>query len=201
MRRSLFGSTLVRGFKKFSARQLAMLAMLVAALPAVESRAEDALAAPLRVAVVDFATIRREAAAVHAINAQLESHVAAYQSDIEKEEEALRLAQEQIDRKRAHLSADSYAAELRQWEKDVTEAQRRFLRRRQDLEKARADAWQQVNQRVDRIIKDLAVERNFDVVLRRDQTVFVAPRLEITREVLLRLDQELPDVRLLLPGG
>jgi outer membrane protein len=166
------------------------------------SRAADNAATPgLRLAVVDFAIIRRQAAAVQSINNQLETRVVAYQNDIEKEEEELKTAQKELDTKRQHLSADAYTAELRQWEKNVSEAQRRFLRRRQDLEKARADAWQQVNQRVDKIIKDIAGERGLDVIVRRDQTVFVTPRLEITNDVLSRLDKELPSVELLLPGG
>jgi len=149
-----------------------LLAVIAIGAPSLPGGAADTNAAVLRLAVIDFGAIRRQAVAVQSINTQLETRVAAYQSDIEKEEEALKVAQEEIDRKRARLAADVLAAELRQWEKDVSEAQRRFLRRRQDLEKARADAWQQINQRVDRIIKELAQERGFDIVIRRDQTVF-----------------------------
>ncbi len=176
-------------------------ALAVAASPAPPASAAEPDANALRLAVVDFGAIRRQAAAVRSINDQLETQVAAYQSAIEKEEEALKVAQQEIDRKRGLLAADAFAVELRQWENDVSEAQRRFLRRRQELEKARADAWQQVNQRVDRIIKDLAQERQLDVVIRRDQTVFVGHSFDITGEVLVRLDRELPVVELPLPGG
>jgi outer membrane protein len=179
---------------------IAVLALMIG-VPGRPAQASDPDSAELRLAVVDFGKIRKEAAAVRSINAQLETYVASYQHDIEREEEALKRAQEEIDHKRGLLSPDAYAAEVRQWEKDVSEAQRRFLRRRQDLEKARADAWQQVNQRLDRIIKEVASERGLDIVIRRDQTVFVAPRFEITLDVLTRLDRELPDVDLLLPGG
>jgi outer membrane protein len=200
MRRNWFVSISVRGSDPRRFLAIAVLALMIG-VPGEPAHASDLDLAGLRLAVVDFGKIRKEAAAVRSINAQLETYVASYQLDIEREEEALKRAQEEIDHKRGLLSPDAYAAEMRQWEKDVSEAQRRFLRRRQDLEKARADAWQQVNHRLDRIIKDVASERGIDIVIRRDQTVFVAPRFEITLDVLTRLDGELPGVDLLLPGG
>ncbi len=179
------------------------LAVLVLALIAVTQvgtiRADDAAQPSLRMAVVDFGAIRRNAAAAQAIRAQMERYVVSYQSDIEKEELELRDAQQQLDQKRAGLAADAYSAELRKWEDAVSEAQRRFLRRRQEMERARADAWQRVNQQVDQIIKTMAIERNLDIIIRRDQAVHVSPRLEITEEVLRRLDRDMPSAQVLVP--
>jgi Skp family chaperone for outer membrane proteins len=163
------------------------------------ARAEDAAPQPLRIAVVDFGAVRRDAAAAQAIRTQMERYVVSYQSDIEKEELELRDAQQQLDQKRAGLSADAYSVELRKWEEAVSEAQRRFLKRRQDMERARADAWQRVNQQVDQIIKTIAIERNLDIIIRRDQAVHVLPRLEITEEVLRRLDRDMPSAQVLVP--
>lgn len=196
------GSTSEHGSKRLKWRgSLAVLILaLMAATEVGTTRAEDAASPPLRMAVVDFGAIRRNAAAAQAIRTQMERYVVSYQSDIEKEELELRDAQQQLDQKRAELQADAYSAELRKWEEAVSEAQRRFLKRRQEMERARADAWQRVNQQVDQIIKTMAIERNLDIIIRRDQAVHVSPRLEITEEVLRRLDRDMPSAQVLVPN-
>lgn len=148
------------------------------------------------VAVVDFAAVRRDATAAKAIAQKLESFASAYQSDVEREESALRGAQEALKRKQAELPSDAYAAERRIWEQAVADAQRRFMRRRQTLDEARAQAWQQVNEALGTVIRALAAERNLRIVLRRDQAFWVAAELDVTGEVLNRLNQILPTVEI-----
>lgn len=152
-------------------------------------------------AVVDFATVRREAAAAKSIAAQVEAFVADYQQDIEREEASLRIAQEQLKVRREELSEEAYADERRKWETNVANAQRRFLERRQQLDRARTLAWQRVNDMVSTVIQDMAAERKLVIVLRRDQAVYVASGLEITEEVLLRLNARLPAIKIDLSDG
>jgi outer membrane protein len=172
----------------------------VAAAALALSAAVGVLPAPaaeppaVRLAVVDLATIRRESTAAKSIAQQLEVYLADYQNDIEKEEGALRQAQEELDRKKVLLSAEAYAEERRLWETAVAEAQRRFLRRRQAMDQARAEAWARLSEAVDRVLRDLASERGLSVVLRRDHAMFVAPAVEMTAEVLRRIDLAVPTI-------
>lgn len=153
------------------------------------------------VAVVDFVSIRRSAQAARAITEQLESFIADYQGDLEKEEAALKTAQEKLDQERPRLPPGAYEEERQKWEQNVAEAQRRFLRRRQSIDRARTEAWEKVNQTLADVIRDVAAERRFQLILRRDQAVFVAPQLEITTEVLRRLDEVLPTVNVPMSNG
>ena len=148
------------------------------------------------VAVVDFAAVRRDASAAKAIAQKLETFVSAYQSDVEREESALRGAQEALKRKQAALPSEAYAVERRSWEQAVADAQRRFMRRRQAMDEARAQAWQQVNEALGTVIRGLAAERNLQIVLRKDQAFWVAAELDVTDEVLNRLNQILPTVEI-----
>lgn len=180
-------------------RRLGVLAAAVGALVAAVSTAgalaqEAAGAGGVRLGVVDLVVIRREADGARTIASQLETFVVGYQTDIEKEEAELRAAQEQLTAKRSSLSAEEYADERRKWEQAVAEAQRRFLRRRQEIDQARASAWQRLNGALDQAIRDVAAERGLTIVVRRDQIVFAAPGLEITEAVLARLNQSLPSI-------
>jgi Skp family chaperone for outer membrane proteins len=177
------------------------LVLLLAAGLAPRVTVADDRGPSLDVAVVDFARVRRMAEAARGINDQAEKLIAAYQTDIEKEEQGLRLRQEDLDRRRSTMSEAAFAEERHTWEQEVAEAQRRFQRRRQDMDKARADAWRQMNDALDQVISDIVVERKLVLVLRRDQTVAFAPSLDITEEVLRRLNGILPNVPIAVPNG
>jgi outer membrane protein len=173
----------------------AAVGALVAAVSTAGALAQEAAGAGgVRLGVVDLVVIRREADGARTIASQLETFVVGYQTDIEKEEAELRAAQEQLTAKRSSLSAEEYADERRKWEQAVAEAQRRFLRRRQEIDQARASAWQRLNGALDQAIRDVAAERGLTIVVRRDQIVFAAPGLEITEAVLARLNQSLPSI-------
>jgi Skp family chaperone for outer membrane proteins len=153
------------------------------------------------IAVVDLVVIRRDAAAARSMAQQLESYVVDYQRDIEADEAALRDAQQQLESRQETLSAGAYAQERRRWELDVAQAQQRFQERRRALDQARAAAWQTVDQTLVRLIRDIAAERKLKVVLHREQTVYAASALDITEEVLRRLDRTLPTVQLAPSDG
>jgi Skp family chaperone for outer membrane proteins len=58
-----------------------------------------------------------------------------------------------------------------------------------------------MNDALDQVISDIVVERKLVLVLRRDQTVAFAPSLDITEEVLRRLNGILPNVPIAVPNG
>jgi outer membrane protein len=185
-------------------RRLFLALLFVTGLVPVAGAAPPAIAETakqVRVAVVDFVAIRRNAAAARSITEQVEAYVTDYQTDIETEEAQLRHAQEELTKKNAILGPEAYEIERSRWESAVADAQRRFLHRRQTMDGARAEAWERVNRALAQVIKDVAAEQGFDLILRRDQAVFVVPNLDFTDEVLARLDQVLPMVDVSVPGG
>lgn len=63
------------------------------------------------------------------------------------------------------------------------------------LDEARAKAMNEVQSVLNTIVAEIATEQNVTLILRKDQTVLAATQLEITDEVLLRLDTRLPAVQ------
>ncbi len=59
---------------------------------------------------------------------------------------------------------------------------------------------QQVQDVLSRIVGDVATEQQLTLILRKDQVVFMTPDLEITDQVLQRLDKQLPSVNIGDPG-
>lgn len=176
------------------ARVAAFLLVGLLALPVVAAAAE------LKVAILDVERVRRSALAVKAIHSQLGVHIDSYRSETQKEEQEIRSAQDELARKRTVLSPEAYAEERRKLEEQLIGAQNRVQERRQALERVNADAMQQVQAVLETIVGEIAAEQQLTLILRKDQVVFLSPDLEITDQVLQRLDKALPTVPVSSPG-
>lgn len=162
--------------------------------------AEELPPAP-RIAVLDVDRVRRTAAAVQSIREQLNGYMDAYRAETLKEEQDIRAAEEEIAGKRALLTPDEYATERRKLEQRLAEAQGRVQRRREALERSHGEAMQRVQDALGRIVTEMATEKGLNLILRKEQVVFVINSIEITDEVLRRLNQQLPSTVVAKPGG
>ncbi len=180
-------------------RLIRLMAVSLLACWIAAAAAEESL--PLRVAILDVNEVLRNAAAVRNIRARLHAFMEAYRTDTQKEEEEVRAAQQELGRKRAILSAEAYEVERRQLEQRLAQAQANVQQRRRGLERAQAEGMAVVQGALNRIVTEIASEQSLTLILRKDQTVLVATPLEITDEVLRRLDARLPSVEIRSPEG
>jgi Skp family chaperone for outer membrane proteins len=154
----------------------------------------------VKMAVIDINAVRRNAAAVKDIRAQVEVFRAAFQAEIKKEEEELRTANQELGRQRTILSPEAFTEVRRKFEQRLAGVQRKVQKRKQDLDKALNYAMFEVQKSLNKIIVEVAKEHNLTLVLRKEQTVLVANPLNMTDTVLRRLDEELPTVKVSDPG-
>lgn len=154
----------------------------------------------VKIAVVSIQEVQRKAAAVKDLRAQVETYRAAYQIEIQKEEEALRTTNQELGRQRAILSPEAFAEERRKFEKRLADMQRKVQQRKQDLTKVLNNATFEVQKVINGIIVDLIKKHNLTLVLRKDQTIFVVEPLNMTDAVLKLLDERLPMIKVAEPG-
>jgi Skp family chaperone for outer membrane proteins len=151
-------------------------------------------------AVLDVQKILRNAKAVKNIRDQITAYGTNFEKEIEKERNELRKANQELSRQRTILAPEAFAEERREFEKRVVEVQRLVQQRQRDLEKSRGTAMLVVNKSYVEIIAKLAAERNLAMIIRKNQTAFAAPTLDVTNVVLARLDKNLPTVKVAKPG-
>ncbi|MCH7694057.1 MAG: OmpH family outer membrane protein [Proteobacteria bacterium] len=154
----------------------------------------------LNMAVIDTEVIRRNSRAFKDLRAQIAKYRKAIRADIQKEEEVLRGANEELARKRAILAPETFAEERRQFEERLVQVQRTVQKRKKDLERVAAEAVKKVEAVLNKIITDVANEQSLGLILRKNQTVLVANELDITPHVLKRLDTALPSLKVSDPG-
>lgn len=152
-----------------------------------------------KVAVLDVQRILREAQAMKNIRDQIGALRKTYQEEIEKLQADLRTANEELRRKRSILSPEAFDEERRKFDQRVAEVQRIVQQRNQQLDRANADAVLQVQKAYNDIVVELANERAYGLIFRKSATIIVHPPIEVTPEVLARLDKRLPAVKVVAP--
>ncbi len=162
----------------------------------------SALAQPaLKIAILDLESIRRNALAIKDIRGQIGNFRKGFQEDIKKEEDALRSANKELAKKRTLLGPEAFAKERRLFEQKVVGLQKLVRQRKVDLDRALAKAMLVVEKKMNGIMADVATKRGATLVLRRQHTVLVDRSMDMTKEVLTRLNAELKTVAVAKPGS
>jgi outer membrane protein len=180
-----------------------LLAGFAVALALVLGQPRPAVAelrAPV-IAVVDIQYILQEAAASKGIQKQLDSQRQTYQTEISKQEEKLRAADQELNRQRSILSADAFAQKRREFEQQVADVQRSVQGRKRVLDQAFNESMSKVRDTLLQVVADVAGEQKASLVLSKQQVVIVEKSLDLTATVLERLDKKLPSVPVTLPKG
>ena len=152
------------------------------------------------VAVLDVQAILRDAKAVKSIRKQITKFGSNFENEIEKERAEIRKANQELARQRTILSPDAFAEKRRKFEKRVVAVQRLVQKRQRELDKTRNQAMGVVNKAYTEIVSKVAKENNLAVIVRKAQTAFSVKELDITSEILTRLDKKLPTVKVAEPG-
>ena len=158
-----------------------------------QEQATDAVAT-LPIAIVDMKAVRQKSSAMESVREQISKYRSGFQSQIQQEEDQLRAANQELARQRSILSADAFAQERENFKTRLAEVQRLVQKRRQELDQLRDAAMVDVQSTLNRVIADIANERGIVLVLRRDQTILVALPLDITDEVVEKLNKKIPNV-------
>jgi outer membrane protein len=179
------------------ARQL-LAALLLALVLAGVGAPGAARAQPLPAAVaavIDYQRILRDAAAARSIREQIEGRRKAYQEEISKEEQRLHEADKAFAKQRSVLTPEALAEKRRAFEQEVAEVQRMVQERRRALDDVSAVALNEVKKALIEVVTSIADERGFNLVLPSSEVLFFSRRIDLTEEVLAKLDVHLPDVR------
>jgi outer membrane protein len=151
---------------------------------------------PAVAAVIDYQRVLRDAAAARSIREQIEARRKTYQEEISKEEQRLHEIDKEFAKQRSVLSPEDFAEKRREFEQDVAEVQRKVQERRRELDRLSAAALNEVKQALIAIVTSIAEERGFNLVLPSSEVLFFARSLDLTEEVLAKLDARLPQVQL-----
>ncbi len=152
------------------------------------------------IAIIDVQWILRESKAVKSIRDQITKFGSKFEEEIEKDRNEIRKANQELARQRTILAPEAFAEKRRKFEQRVVEVQRLVQQRQRQLDKSRNEAMIAVNKAYTGIVSGLANEKNLALIIRKNQTAFSVKTLDVTNDVLARLDKKLPTVKVAEPG-
>lgn len=150
---------------------------------------------PATAAVIDYQRVFKDARAARAIGEQVDARRQLYQEEIAREEQRLHEADKELARQRSVLSPEAHAERRREFERQVAEVQRMVQGRRRQLDQAKAAALGEVRTAMIQIVGELSDVRGFNLVLPTSGVLLFAPQIDLTAEVIARLDAKLPNVK------
>ena len=177
--------------KKQFLYSVAAVAMLAFASPAMADAAPGN-----SIAVVNIQQIMHDSTAAKNVREQLDSKQKAFQADLSKKEEKFQKEEQELGKERSVLSKAAFDEKARAFSKKATEAQKDVESKKALLNNAFAHANYDLQKAVTDIVADIAKEKGFLIALPTEsptsQVLYADPKLDITQEVLTRLNKKLP---------
>ena len=182
--------------RSYLAVLLTALTFVVLPPPAVADKTKVAT-----VAIIDLQKILRESKAALDVVAQVEVYKNNFQEQIRLEEEELRSDEQELKRQRPILAQEAFDQKRRAFERRVTEVQRRVRERSRALDQVMRQSRQTLSREVRAIVSEMSGTNDFNLVLDRSQVVFFDNSVEITSDVMARLNERLPAIKVPPPKG
>jgi Skp family chaperone for outer membrane proteins len=163
-------------------------------LSAASSPAVADPASPIVAVVVDVQRILDESQAAKSVQKQLETQRAKFQTEIENEENGLRQAEQDLTKAHDQLTPDAYSDREQQLRQRFSAVERHVEARRKVLDKAFSDSMNTVHENLQDVVTAVAHEHGANLVLIKQQVLWTDKALDLTDEVLAKLNAKLPQI-------
>lgn len=147
------------------------------------------------IAILDVERIVKESKAMVYIQKKVSKKQEDYQKEVSKKQTVLEKEQKRLESKKSVLSEAKFKKELQEFEEKVDDLKTYVDRKQNSLKKASLDAMSKVNDKIKDIISDISKERGIDVIIPAAQALYYKDTLDISEEVLKRLNDKMTKVR------
>lgn len=151
--------------------------------------------------ILDGRMILTQSTAARVLREQAERQNTALRTDVQKQEQEFKNEQNELQRQRGRLSAEQFDQRVRDLQKKMSDAQTRLQNRTRNLDRAFAEAEQKIYQAMLQATVEVAEEKKYMIILDRGQVVAAQSNLEITGEIMNRVNQRLTSVPLQIPAN
>ena len=146
------------------------------------------------IGIVDVEKILRDSKASQSIRPTINEMRKDFQKQVSEHEQKLRRAEQELNRQRAILAPEAFAKKRRTFSEQARKAQTRVQERRRDLDKAFNDTKNTILQNLIIVAQELATEKKLNVLLEKRKVFISAKKLDLTSDIIKRLNKRLPKV-------
>ena len=149
-----------------------------------------------RIGLADLNGVLRAADANVKVRELLDVQRQKFQSEFSKVEAELQQTERDLMSKRELLSAEEYDKQIKAFQARVTRLQQDIQKKRQSIDNAYQKAQSDIRAEAISVITEIASELRLDLVLKRDSSLIFLPHLNISDEVLKRLNERTKNARI-----
>ena len=149
-----------------------------------------------RIGLADLNGVLRAADANVKVRELLDVQRQKFQSEFSKVEAELQQTERDLMSKRELLSAEEYDKQIKAFQARVTRLQKNIQKQRQSIDNAYQKAQSDIRAEAVSVITEIASELQLDLVLQRDSSLIFLPHLNISEEVLKRLNERTKNARI-----
>lgn len=183
-------ATILKGY--FMKKLTTLFAMATAL---ILSHTMPASAADLQgVGIVNIQKIMRESKAASSVREQLKSKQRAFQAELDTKEKSLQQEDQELAKQRANLSAEAFNQKVEAFRQKAISARQEIQNKRAQLDKGFGGALNRIQENTLNIVKEVANEKGLKLVLSSSQVLYSDNAMDITGDVLSRLNSKLPSV-------
>lgn len=169
--------------KKFIFSIIASLALF--ATPALAETA---------IGVVNVPKIMSDSKAANSVRSQFQAKQKSFQADLDQKDKALYEEDQALVKQKDSADKAAFQKKVKDFREKDAKIRREVREKKAQLDKSFGAALEEIQKSVLEIVKQLAAEKKLNVVVTSAQVLYNDSTLDITDEVLKRLDAKLPTV-------
>jgi len=169
--------------KKFVVAVVALLALT--AQPAV---------AETTVGIVNVAKIMQDSKAATSVRNQLQAKQKSFQAELDAKEKELLAEDQSLVKQRDKVEKAAFEKKVTAFREKTAAAQRQVQEKKAQLDKSFGAALEEIQKNLVEITRQVAAEKKYAMIVSSAQVLYGDPALDVTDEVLKRLDAKLPNV-------
>ena len=145
--------------------------------------------------VVDMNVVMQKSAAAQSIMKQLDDKKESYRKQIDSKEKELRTSEEKIMKEKAKLSKEDFEKKRNAFKEDVIKGHKLVQKDKLILDRAFNISMTELRKNITKVIADIAKDKDFSAVLTQNSVMMSKPELDITAEVVKKLDDEVKTIK------
>lgn len=149
-----------------------------------------------RIGLIDLDGVLRASEGAARVRDLLDEQRRGFQREFATREAALQETERKLVANRVDLDEAEFSRQLAEFEASVTQIQKEIQFRREAIDVAFQEAQSRLRNLAIQIVTELAQERKLDLVLVRESALIFLPSLNLSDEVLRRLDERTRDARI-----
>lgn len=146
------------------------------------------------IGVVNTQKIMRESKAAQSVRSQLQAKQKAFQAELDATEKKLLAEDQALVKQRSTMEQAAFEQKVKDFRARAAAAQREVQTKKIQVDKALAGALENIQNTTVQIVKEVAAEKKITIVVSAAQVLYTESSLDITEEVLKRLNAKLPNV-------